>query len=73
MTYFTVLKWHMWTTGWDREVNQDIYLLVMKSTNGNNLATELGFGSNQDSAEAGWAISRKAGTQRVNRLTQVGR
>lgn len=53
MTYFTVLKWHMWTTGWDREVNQDIYLLVIKSTNGDNLATELGFGSNQDSAEAG--------------------
>lgn len=42
MIYFIVLTWHIWTTSWDTEVNQDIYLSVIKNTDVNNLDTELG-------------------------------
>lgn len=43
----------------------------IKNTDVNNLATELVFGClNQDSGEAGWALLKKARTQR---LTQVER
>lgn len=57
MVYFIVLKWHIGTTGWDIKVNEDIYLLVVKSTDIDNFAIGLVFGfPNQDSAEAGCAI-----------------
>lgn len=52
-----LLKWHIWTTDWEAEVNQDVSLQWIKSTDVNNLATELVFGClNQDSGEAGWAL-----------------
>lgn len=60
MIYFIVLKWNIWTTGWDIEANEDIYLLVIKNTDIDHLATALVFGSpNQDSAEVGCAIVKK--------------
>lgn len=47
---------------------------MIKSTDIDNLAIELVFGSpNQDSTETKWALLRKSWTQKLNRLAQVGR